>query len=66
MSKLEQDETLDSINGDIHRLNYREFEDNPPDINEFYDCLIIFTKKDVTCTGTCTVHVPNMTEVIKK
>ena len=46
VSKLEKDETLDGINGEIQRLNYREFEDNPPDINEFYDCLIIFDDFD--------------------
>jgi len=46
VSKLEEDETLDSINGNIQRLNYRDFEDNPPDINEFYDCLIIFDDFD--------------------
>ena len=46
VSKLDKDETLDSIDGNIQRLNYREFEDNPPDINEFYDCMIIFDDFD--------------------
>ena len=46
VSKLDQDETIDSIQGNVKRLNYREFEDNPPDINEFYDCMIIFDDFD--------------------
>ena len=46
VSKLDEDETLDSINGFIHRLNYKAFEDDPPDINQFYDCMIIFDDFD--------------------
>lgn len=46
ISKLDEDETLDSIEGDLERLNYQEFDDNPPDINEFSDCLIIFDDFD--------------------
>jgi hypothetical protein len=46
VSKLDEDETLDSIIKPVIRLNYKEFEEDPPDLDDFYDCLIIFDDFD--------------------
>jgi len=46
ISKLDQDETLDNILKPVIRLPYSDFLDNPPDINTFYNCMVIFDDFD--------------------
>lgn len=41
ISKLDKDDTLDKI-PDLIRLDYMEFIENPPDINNFSDSMVIF------------------------
>jgi hypothetical protein len=47
ISKLEEDETLDKMKiGKPNRISLQSLVDDPPDINEFEDCLVIFDDFD--------------------
>lgn len=45
ISKLKEDETLDALKF-IKRVNIQSLVDDPPDISEFNDCLVIFDDYD--------------------
>jgi len=45
ISKLKKDETLDALKF-IKRINIQSLVDDPPDISEFEDCLVIFDDYD--------------------
>lgn len=47
ISKLEADETIDSCEPAPIRLDYKEFIDNPPDINKLSNSMVIFDDYDV-------------------
>lgn len=46
VSKLDYDETLDKMENPPIRLDYKEWVESPPDINEFANCLVIFDDFD--------------------
>jgi len=47
ISKLEADETIDSMSPPPIRIDYKEFIDNPPDINKLSNSMVIFDDYDV-------------------
>lgn len=47
VSKLEADETIDSTDAPIIRLDYKEFVDDPPDINNMSNSMLIADDYDV-------------------
>lgn len=46
VSKLDEDETLDSMEIPPIRLDYKMFLDDPPNINDFNNCMVIFDDID--------------------
>ena len=47
ISKLEADETIDSMDPPPIRIDYKTFIDDPPDINKLANSMVIFDDYDV-------------------
>jgi hypothetical protein len=46
ISKLDNDDTIDSANCDIIRLDYSDWDTEPPEINQIKNCMVIFDDVD--------------------
>jgi hypothetical protein len=46
ISKLDADDTIDNAKADIERLEYKNWMENPPNVNEINNCMVIFDDVD--------------------
>ena len=64
ISKLDNDETIDSSKCDIIRLDYSDWDEDPPEINTIKNCMVIFDDVDTISKGENGVQVQQFADDI--